>query len=160
MEERRSKPLPASSVEPLTARRRSRPWTVRALGLVLLLQAAAYVALSIYLLLPFDWRATAERPVDMMPPQQIDALSISFILLPAAILAVLSAIGFLFLFRAGWILAVTMQGATLLGCLALYFDRRPQAIFPVMLYCIVMAFFLNSFDVRIAFCGGTADHEP
>jgi hypothetical protein len=97
-----------------------------------------------------------------MSPRQVDALSISFILVPAAILAVLSAIGFLFLFRAGWILALTMQGATLLGCLTLYFDRRPRAIFPVMLYCVVMAFLLNSADVRIAFRAEhpAADHEP
>jgi hypothetical protein len=143
----------------VTERRRSRPWTVRAAGLLLLLQAAGYVALSIYLLLPFDWRATAEQHVDMLSPQQTDALSISFILIPAAILAVLSAIGFLFLFRAGWLLAMAMQGATLLGCLTLYFGAKPQAIFPVMLYCTVMAFYLNSFDVRIAFYGGTAGHE-
>lgn len=139
--------------------RKSRPWTVRASGLLLVLQAAAYVALSIYLLLPFDWRATAESQTEMLPPRQIDALSISFILIPAAILAVLSAIGFLFLFRAGWLLAMTMQGGTLFGCLTLYFDTRPQTIFPVMLYCTLMAFYLNSSDVRVAFHGGKAEHE-
>jgi len=144
----------------LVSRRRSRSWTVRAVGLLLLLQAASYVALSIYLLLPFDWRATAEHDFDMLSPQQIDALYISIILIPAAVPVVLSAIGFLFLFRAGWLLAMIMQGATLLGCLMLYFDTKPQAIFPVMLYCILMAFYLNSFDVRIAFHGEAAGHEP
>ncbi len=94
-----------------------------------------------------------------MPPRQTDALSVSIILIPAAILAVLSALGFLFLFRAGWLLAMTMQGATLLGCLVLYFGTKPEAIFPVMLYCIVMAFFLNSSNVRFAFYGGTVGHE-
>jgi hypothetical protein len=139
--------------------RRPHPWTVRAAGLLLVLQAAGYVALSIYLLLPFDWRATAEHDLEVLSPQQSDALSISIILIPAAILAVLSAIGFLFLFRGGWLLAMAMQGATLLGCLALYFDTRPQAIFPVMLYCTLMALYLNSSDVRVAFYGGTAGHE-
>jgi hypothetical protein len=52
-----------------------------------------------------------------------------------------------------------MQGGTLLGCLALYFDSKPWAIFPVMLYCVVMAFYLNTYDVRIAFYGGTTEHE-
>lgn len=66
--------------------RRSRPWTVYAAGVLLLLQAAGYVALSIYLLLPLDW------DTEIMSPQQSDALSVSFILIPAAILAVLSAI--------------------------------------------------------------------
>ncbi len=145
--------MPDNSGNTTTARRRSRPWAVRAAGLLLLLQAAGYVALSIYLLLPFDWRT------DPMPPRQTDALSVSIILVPAAILAVLSALGFLFLVRAGWLLAMTMQGATLLGCLVLYFGTKPEAIFPVMLYCIVMAFFLNSSNVRFAFYGGTVGHE-
>jgi hypothetical protein len=145
--------MPLNPGNAATERRRPRPWTVRAVGLLLLFQAAGYVALSIYLLLPFDWNT------DLTSPQQVDALSISIILIPAAILAVLSAIGFLFLFRAGWLLAMVMQGATLLGCVTLHFDTKPQAIFPVMLYCIVMAFYLNSFDVRVAFYGGTAGHE-
>jgi hypothetical protein len=60
------------------------------------------------------------------------------------------------LFRAGWLLAMAMQGATLLGCLVLYFGTKPKAIFPVMLYCVVMAFYLNARDVRVAFYGGVA----
>ena len=142
-----------------TERCRARPWTVRIVGLLLFLQAIAYVALTVYLLLPFDWRATAEQQNYIMPPQQIDALSIGFLLIPVAILVVLSAIGFLLLRRGGWLLAMAMQGATLLGCLTFYFDTKPPAIFPIMVFCIVMAFYLNSFDVRVAFHGGAAGHE-
>jgi hypothetical protein len=145
--------MPDNSGNATLESRRSRPGAVRVAGLLLLLQAAGYVALSIYLLLHSEWRT------DLMPPQQIDALTASIILMPAAILAALSAIGFVFLFRAGWLLAMTMQGATLLGCLVLYFGTKPWAIFPVMLYCIVMAFFLNSSNVRFAFYGGTVGHE-
>ena len=134
-------------------RRRSRPWTVQAAGLLLLLQAAGYVALSLYLLLPFDWS------IELMASRQTEALTVSIMLIPAAIVAILSALGFLFLFRAGWLLAMTMQGATLLGCLVLYFGTKPAAIYPVMLYGIVMAFFLNSSSVRAAFHGGTVGHE-
>jgi len=137
---------------------RSRPWTVRAVGLLLLLQAIVYVALTIYLLLPFDWEATAGLQGDITNPQQIDAMAIGFLLIPSAMLAILSAIGFLFLRRAGWLLAMAMQGATLLGCLTFYFATKPWAIFPVMVYSIVMAFYLNSFDVRVAFYGGGAGH--
>lgn len=140
-----------------TEHRRSRPRTVVALGLFLLLQALAYAALCVYLRLPFDWRGAAEYLIDGMPPRQIDALSI--ILIPGAILGVLSAIGFLLLFRVGWLLAMAIQGATLLGCLTLYLDTKPVVIFPVMLYCIFMAFYLNSFNVRAAFYGGTVDRE-
>jgi hypothetical protein len=145
-------PVQANPSSDLTERRSSRSWTVRASGLLLLLQAAGFVALCIYLLLPFDWYSVT------MSPGQVDALSVSIILIPAAILAFLSAIGFLFLFRAGWLLAMAVQGATLLGCLAHYFDTRPPAIYPVILFCAVMAFYLNSFDVRVAFYGGSTGH--
>jgi hypothetical protein len=144
---------------PLTAHHRTRPWAVRALSLLLLLQALAYVALCIYLLLPFEWEAMAEDSFDLMPPQQVEAVYISIILIPTAIVAVLSAVGFLFLLRAGWLLAMAVQGGTLLGCLTLYFDTKPQVIFPIMLTCIVMAFFLNSTGVRLAFYSGAVDHE-
>jgi hypothetical protein len=144
--------MQASSSSALTERRKSRPWMVRAAGLLLLVQGVGLVALTIYVLLPFDLSNVA------MSPQEAEALSVSVIFLPAAILAFLSAVGFLFLFRAGWLLAMAVQGATLLGCLAHYFDTKPPAIFPVMVYCAVMAFYLNSFDVRVAFHGGTTGH--
>jgi hypothetical protein len=126
--------------------------------LFLLLQAVAYGGVGIYLLLPLDWRAVLQERVDLMLPQRGDALSLGIILIPAAILAVLSAIGFLLRFRAGWLLAMAMQGTSLLGCLVLYFDKKPRVIFPIMLFCIVMAFYLNSTDVRMAFYGRTAGH--
>jgi hypothetical protein len=143
----------------LTARRRSRPWIVRALGLLILVQAVAYVALSFHLLLPFDWSATAGHRGAMISPEQVAALSLSIILIPAALLAVSAAIGFFSLFRTGWVLAMATQGATLLGCLMLYVGTKPPAIFPVMLFSIAMAFSLNSVDVRSAFFGGAASHE-
>ena len=141
-----------------TTERRSRPWTVRLVGLLLLLQAIAYVGLTFVLLLPFDWLATTEQQDYVMPQQQIEALSLGFLLIPTAILGVLSAIGFLLLRRGGWLLGMAMQGATLLGCLTFYFDTRPPAIFPVMVFCILMALYLNSYDVRAAFHGGEAGH--
>jgi hypothetical protein len=137
-----------------------RPWTVRALGLLLLLQAIAYVALSFYLLLRLDWSEEAISRLDYAPtPQQTDALTVSFVLIPSAIVVIVSAVGFFFLHRVGWLLAMTMQGATLLGCLALYFESKPWAIFPAMLFCIIMAFYLNSSDVRITFDQRTTGRE-
>jgi hypothetical protein len=50
-----------------------------------------------------------------------------------------------------------VQAVTLLACLLLYTEwesilyREPVFIYPVMLYCIVMALYLNSSDVRAAF---------
>jgi hypothetical protein len=151
--------LPDHLVASSTARRGSRPWTVRAAGLLLFLQAVGFLALSLYLLLPLDWRGAADLRLELMSPHQIDALWLSIILIPAAILALISAVGFLTLVRAGWLLAMAVQGATLLGCLIRYFATKPQAIFPVLLFCVVMAFYLNSTDVRAAFYGGMADDE-
>jgi hypothetical protein len=144
----------AETSSALAERRKSRPWTVRAIGLLLLVQAAGCVAISAYHFLPFDWET------DVLSPQQVDALFITVIFLPSAILAFLSAVGFLFLFRTGWLLAMAVQGGVLLGCLLLYLGARPPTIYPVMIYCAAMAFYLNSFDVRVAFYGRAADHGP
>jgi len=40
------------------------------------------------------------------------------------------------------------QGLTLLVCLILYFQQKPDIIYPIMLYGILMVLNLNSFEVR------------
>jgi hypothetical protein len=79
---------------------------------------------------------------------------------PPAVLALLAALGFLFLLRAGWLLAMIVQGLSLLACLLLYSAWTPIFIYPVMLYCIVMALYLNSSDVRAAFHVGQRTGLP
>lgn len=143
----------ASSGNAPAKRRRPRSRTVRAASLLLLLQAAVFVAISVYLLLSMDLSTGAYSV------QQIDTLTLSIILALAAFLAALSAIGFLFRLRASWLLAMAIQAMTLISCLGLYFDTKPQAIFPAMLCCVVMAFFLNSSGVRVAFHGAAVTRE-
>jgi len=63
-------------------------------------------------------------------------------------LAALAAIGLFFIWRTGWVLAMLTQGFTLLVSLFLYFQVKPDIIYPIMLYSILMVFKLNSFEVR------------
>ncbi len=58
-------------------RRRSRPWTVRVAGLLLLVQAVAYVLLSPFLLLPFDRRASLDQGALVESWPQTGALAAS-----------------------------------------------------------------------------------
>jgi hypothetical protein len=141
----------------------TRSWPVRANGLLLVLQAAGLGGIGAYNVYRVDWQEVQQQ-VEFEATLSPDltetveqAIVIALILEPLAILAVLAALGFFLLFRVGWLLAMIVQAVTLLACLLLYTEwesilyREPVFIYPVMLYCIVMALYLNSSDVRAAF---------
>jgi hypothetical protein len=143
---------------------RTRSWPVRANALLLILQAAGLGGIAAYTIWQVDWQQLvqqAETGASVSPGLQDAAeQAVVFVLVlgPPAVLAILAAIGFLFLFRIGWLLAMMVQALTLLACLLLYtewntisFSEPPDFIYLVMLYCIVMALYLNSSDVRAAF---------
>jgi hypothetical protein len=124
---------------------------VRVAGLLLALQAVVYLAFTLYLYLARDLRRC------LRTPPQLEQPPLGYALILITLLTILSALSFLFLLRAGWLLAMVTQGVSLLSCLVLYFGFKPAVIFPVMLYCIVMAFFLNSANVRVVFHGAASD---
>ncbi len=142
---------------------RARSWPVRANGLLLVLQAAGLGGIGAYNVLRIDWQQVQQQAESdaSLSPELTEAVEhaavIVFTLGPPAVLAVLAALGFFFLFRIGWLLAMIVQALTLLACLLLYSDWEPVSgwepvfIYPVMLYCIVMVLYLNSSDVRAAF---------
>lgn len=139
-----SVPLPA----------KSRSWPVRATAVLLLLQAIGLGGYSVYRITRLDWSflpQEAEIIQDVMTPGHIEAISLGAMFIPLALLALVAAVGFVFLFRIGWLLGAIAQGLILLACLNLYFQYRPIFIYPIMVYSIVMVLYLNSFEVRIAF---------
>ncbi|MCA1730359.1 MAG: hypothetical protein LC751_13385 [Actinobacteria bacterium] len=142
---------------------RTRSWPVRANALLLVLQAAGLGGINAYYISQIDWQQV-EQQIETdgsLSPEITEAVEhaavIAFTLGPPAVLAVLAALGFVFLFRVGWLLAMIVQAITLLSCLLLYSDWEPVLgwdpvfIYPVMLYCIVMVLYLNSSEVRAAF---------
>lgn len=134
----------------------ARSWPVRANGLLLVLQAAGLVGISVQGFSRLDWRRLAEDASGTAgPPELVDAAEHAVITVlvfgPPVVLAVLAALGFLFMLRAGWLLAMVAQGLSLLACLLLYSAWAPGFIYPVMLYSALMVLYLNSSAVRAAF---------
>ncbi len=139
-----SVPLPAKSGS----------WPVRATAVLLLLQAIGLGGYSGYRITRLDWSfltQEAEIIQDAMTPGYIEAISLGAMFIPLALLALVAAVGFVFLFRIGWLLGAIAQGLILLACLNLYFQYKPVFVYPIMVYSIIMVLYLNSFEVRIAF---------
>lgn len=124
---------------------------VKAIGLLLVLQVAGLVALGayefFYVLSEVDWRNIDPEA----PPQRVvEALAV-FFFTPPAVMMLVSALGFLFMRRRGWLLAAISQGLSLGICLWLYTELQPVYVYPIMAYCVLIILYLNSQDVRTVF---------
>jgi hypothetical protein len=145
----------------------SRP--IRAVGLLLILQAIVLVGFIAYGLLQVDWqqlRTDSQQGlvVEIQPDssQQLEgsvleaarAIGVAILFSPSVVLAILGALGFLLFSHRGWLLASLAQTLSLGACLELYYEsfwEKPGFIYPVMLYCILMILYLNSSEVRVVF---------
>ncbi len=137
-----SVPLPA----------KSRSWPVRATAVLLLLQAIGLGGFAVYRITQLDWRFLEQGITqESITPEYVDAILLVAMFIPLALLALVAAVGFVFLFRIGWLLGAIAQGLILLACLNLYFQHKPVFVYPIMVYSIIMVLYLNSFEVRIAF---------
>jgi hypothetical protein len=131
---------------------------VRVIGALLVLEVIGLVLLGGYEFLQVDWRGIDLRT---LRPQALEA-AVFALFVPSAILTLLSALSFLFLYRRGWLLAAIAQGLSLAVCLWLYSWFRPCYVYPIMAYCVLMILYLNSQDVRMVFRTGQgprASHE-
>src|SRR5262249_19287634 len=118
---------------------RIRRWPIRIISLLLLLQAVGLLGSCLYLFNYIDW----EREVSDVGLSSTVFETIGFIVffVPVAALILFSAIGFLFLWRVAWLTAMTGQGLSLFGSLAVYFEsylNHMKLIYLIMLYSIVM----------------------
>lgn len=140
---------------------------IRAIGLLLILQAIGLVGIAAFDLRQVDWQQvhfdfspqpqegleiTADLPEEQVVGlEAARAIEVAVLFLPAVVLAILGALGFLFFSRRGWLLAALAQTLSLWACLQLYYEWNPGFIYPVMLYCILMILYLNSYNVRVVF---------
>jgi hypothetical protein len=146
----------------------SRP--IRVVGLLLILQAVGLVGLIAYGLLQVDWQQVGfdlqqeEGLVLEIQPnssqeeepvlEAVRAIVAAILFLPSIILAIIGALGFLLFSRRGWLLASLAQTLSLGVCMELYYDsvwEKPGFVYPIMLYCILMILYLNSYNVRVVF---------
>ncbi|HWS79887.1 MAG TPA: hypothetical protein VN178_02595 [Rubrobacter sp.] len=129
---------------------------MRVIGVLLILEVIGLVLLGGYEFLQVDWRDIDLRTLQ---PQAVE-LAVFALFIPSAILTLLSALSFLFLYRRGWLLAAIAQGLSLAVCLWLYSWFQPGYVYPIMAYCVLMILYLNSQDVRMVFrTGQQASHE-
>jgi hypothetical protein len=131
---------------------------VRVIGALLILEVIGLVLLGGYEFLQVDWRYINLRTLQ---PQAVE-LVVFALFIPSAILTLLSALSFLFLYRRGWLLAAIAQGLSLAVCLWLYSWFQPGYVYPIMAYCVLIILYLNSQDVRMVFRTGQspqASHE-
>ncbi len=121
---------------------------IRVIGLLLILQVIALIALGAYEFVRVDWQRIQ---LDATPPPQAIEVLAFILFAPSAALTLLSALSFLLLRRKGWILAALGQGLSLAVCLWLYSQLQPWYVYPIMAYCTLMILYLNSHDVRTMF---------
>ena len=128
--------------------KRPRPWPVTAAGLLLLAQGFGFAFLTIYVY-PTDlvWQLQhAERFFEQL---RIVLPTIVFGML--AFVGILVSVDFLRLLTNSWLIAVSVEGISLLVALIYYFNSKPLFLYPVMVYGIFMVMYLNYNDVQDAF---------
>jgi hypothetical protein len=143
-----------SRPEPVSTSRRP----VRAIGLLLMLEAAGIVAYGAYELSRVDWRSVvAAREAPSRDVVEVLALVLFG---PAVVLTLLASLGFLLLRRRGWLLAAISQGAVVATGLWLYAAYEPVYVYPIMAYAVLMILYLNVHDVRAVFYPGDGKRGP
>ena len=148
--ERRGDPLPEPD------RQSHRP--VRAIGLLLFLEAAVIVALGAYEFSRVDWRLVVSAWV--VPSREVGEVGALILFAPAAVLTLFAALGFLLLRRRGWLLGAISQGTVVGVCLFLYAEYEPIYVYPIMAYAVLMILYLNVHDVRAVFYPGNRKRAP
>ena len=131
---------------------------VRVVGALLLLQMVGLVSIGVYLFSSIDWDrllTVIDDQVRTLPgpleKQLEQAILFVIFFLPPAVLLLLAGLSFIFLRRRGWLLASVAQSVVLLACLFFYPDPRPGFAYPIIAYCTLMVWYLNSRDVRAVF---------
>jgi MFS family permease len=132
----------------------------RLLGMLLLLQVIAMVALGAWLYADIDWSMIVNlsdesnqirlHTDDEATLRQFErAVVFTVYFLGPVVLLLLAGLGFALLRRRGWMLASVAQALIMLACLFYYGESRPWFAYPIIAYCILMILLLNSRSVRM-----------
>lgn len=147
MREGRKRSFESLAGERVVRRIRARSWPVRAIGVLLVAQAASLCVPIFRQASLVVWSNVRMRGA--VPEGLPEAGYVTVFFGAPAALAVLAALVFFVLYRRGWLLAMMVQSLTLLACLGLYFRDDPAYIYPIMVYSVLMVLFLNSSEVRV-----------
>lgn len=174
------KPLSESTVQPDDfAKKRKRAWSVTAVGVLLILQAIVmFMIFPVLVAFEIDqmpdaqllWLINENGGLAQVRIEVVDWSKLEFLLdftrmrvpVPSRVITSLAFLalampvlitGFLFLrlWRHAWTLAVFFEGAILAIALYVYFNFRHPYIYLLMISGIFMVFYLNYFEVQLAF---------
>jgi hypothetical protein len=148
-------PLP---IETMRVEVQARRWTMRVIALLLAGQAAILVAIIWVTMATFNWELPFE--VMMRSIRVVDSLLLGGLLLPMATFDIITAMGLWLGQRTAWLRAMMAQGILLIFCLSSYVaDRDEQFIYLLMLTCIILVLYLNTYDVRLTFNSREPRHQ-
>ncbi|MFZ0546379.1 MAG: hypothetical protein WAM60_13120 [Candidatus Promineifilaceae bacterium] len=128
---------------------KARPWPVRVLTILLVVQAVGLFGLSVLNYNPTILQQENDLLGLLLTIFSELTRTIAFGAL--GLLAVVAALGFLWLWRTGWPLTMLLQGLCLLTSLGLYLRGGPPYIFAIMSYCILMVIYLHHPEIQQAF---------
>jgi len=136
-----AEPRPQGARRP-PGRSEGRPWPVKALTLLLVAQGVGLVVLGLFSVdhTAGVWAILVDQSFYATLP-------------PLGVLALVAAAGFLRLRPGAWVMAMLVQGLSLLVALVFYFRYRPQdlLIYGMMVYALIMVLYLNYAEVPAVF---------
>lgn len=148
-------PAPQQIPLPAFIRRSSQQyrWSRWITVVILLVQALFFLGAAAFLLLTLDWEMTSV--FDEPPAAVQEQLRQGMVLLPFAVLVLLSLVVCLIRPRAGWHMAMITESLILLVALQVYLSDRSQVLterpllFLYMLGAILIVIFMNSPEGRL-----------
>lgn len=142
---------------------RTRPWSIKAMGLLLLLQAVGMSCMGLFYV---DVSDLADRLIEMSESSTWamlrhvtgDAIA-GILLVQLSFLALLAAFGFWRMRRNAWMNALLLQGLSLALALIRYFTgAKSWGMYILMLYAVLMVLYLNYYEVRMALRPAAPQH--
>jgi hypothetical protein len=128
----------------------ARRWTMRVIALLLAGQATILVIIIWVTVASLNW--AQELRYVMLSITVLDTVLLGGLLLPMAIFDLFTAFGLWFGQRSAWLRAMMAQGILLIFCLSSYVANRGERFsYLLMLTCIVLVLYLNTYDVRLSF---------
>jgi hypothetical protein len=128
----------------------ARRWTMRVIALLLAGQALILIAIIWLTVSSLNWELQFRYVMRSMTV--MDTLLLGGLLLPMAIFVFFTAMGMWWGQRGAWLRAMMAQGILLIFCLSSYVAHRGHNyIYLLMLTCIVLVLYLNTYDVRLTF---------
>jgi hypothetical protein len=147
-----ARPAPTRIVPKGTMRveAQARLWTMRVIAALLAGQSAILLAIIWVNVSSLNWQQQLRYVMHSMTV--LDTLLLGGLLVPMAIFDLFTSMALWLGRRSAWLRAMTAQGILLIFCLSSYVAHRGERfIYLLMLTCIILVLYLNTYNVRLSF---------